>query len=404
MNGIDGTLATGARAVSVPGLASRSGATVDIGLIRSRAEIDAIAPDWEALQAEVGGSVVFQSLGWCRAVFDFETGRANAAFEPVIVTLRKRGVLRALFAFQRVHTRTRRVLVPLGDTFQQYADFLCAEEVDPREAMRKIVWAALSAMPSDVVSLLKVRADSKLEAGMPGNAIKTATSEGAPFVTLSAWTGFEDYFQSIKPKTRKNMRNARNRLEREGVLEHLVAATPAEKLGIISRTLAGRAERLKDQGLTSRAFATTDFADFCTSLAARPDNDLGLLAMSLRHNGEPIAEQWGFVSGGHYYAYVASRDFGQSEESPGKLHLKEVIETCFARGLSTADLLVPVMPYKLTWAKDVMTVTDYAVPVTPKGFVVIAIWDRLLRPMAKRVVLGMPKGPRALVMRVMGRG
>jgi CelD/BcsL family acetyltransferase involved in cellulose biosynthesis len=270
--------------------------------------------------------------------------------------------------------------------------------------LARILKAALTAAPADAVSLLKVRADSKLEAGMSRNAIETATSEGAPFVSLSAWTGFEDYFQSIKPKTRKNMRNARNRLERDGVLEHVVAATPAEKLGIISRTLSGRAERLKDQGLTSRAFATSDFADFCTSLASRPDSDLGLLAMSLRHNGEPIAEQWGLVSGGHYYAYVASRDFGQSDESPGKLHLKEVIETCFARGLSTADLLVPVMPYKLTWAKDVVAVTDYALPVTPKGYLIIALWDRGLRPMLKRLVLGMPKELRAVVMRVIGRG
>ena len=71
---------------------------------------------------------------------------------------------------------------------------------------------------------------------------------------------------------------------------------------------------------------------------------------------------------GRYYAFVASRDFAQSDESPGKLHLKEVIaDLRRPRVLHSADLLVPVMPYKLTWATGVTAVTDYALPLTLKG-------------------------------------
>ena len=99
-------------------------------------------------------------------------------------------------------------------------------------------------------------------------------------------------------------------LEREGPVEHLVVADAAERQALIERTLEGRAERLKEQGLTSRAFRDSGFRDFCTSLVAR--NDIDLRAFSLQHQGRPLAEQWGFVHGGRYYAYVASRDFSHS--------------------------------------------------------------------------------------------
>jgi CelD/BcsL family acetyltransferase involved in cellulose biosynthesis len=126
--------------------------------------------------------------------------------------------------------------------------------------------------------------------------------------------------------------------------------------------------------------------------------------MSLTHNGTPIAEQWGFVHGGRYYAFVASRDFTMGEESPGKLHLKNVIETGFTRGLSTVDLLVPVMPYKLTWASGVTEVQDYAVPVSLKGRARVHLWDQMLRPLVKAAYLALPQGVRTRLMAALRPG
>lgn len=397
-----------AYASDTPARATRTGFArrhkdFEITVIRNRDGVEAIAAAWLALEAQSSGAVLFQSVAWARAVFDFEARRKAGDFDPVIVTFRQQGQLQAILPLQRVRAAFRRVLVPLGDSFQQYADVLAAPDLDIATALPQMLKAAVAAAPADLVSFLKVRDDSRLKTELAQRAIVTTSGQGAPFVTLAQWSGFDDYFQTIKPKTRKNMRNARNRLERDGALHHRIAETSAEKLGVVVRTLEGRAGRLKDQGITSRAFATSAFADFCETLTHK-DTGLELLAMSLIHDGEPMAEQWGFVHGGRYYAYVASRDFSQSDESPGKLHLRDVIETCFAKGLATADLLVPVMPYKLTFAKQVMAVTDYALPVTLKGDLIIRVWDRRLRPLAKRVVLAMPVRLRAALMRLAGRG
>jgi len=371
-------------------------------VVRTREAFDAMAPQWRALEAQVDGAVLFQSSGWARAVFDFEAARGNMTFDPVVVTLSDGQRLVAVLPLERIRTRARTVLAPLGHAFSQYSDVLIGAGPEPRDAMARLLRAAVRAAPCDAVSFLKVRDDSMLARAMPANHLVTGTEQGAPYVALDAFADYATYFQTIKPKTRKNMRNARNRLERDGAVTHHLAATPAETLGIITRTLSGRADRLRDQGLTSRAFRDAAFTTFCTAMAGR--DDLPVLAMSLRHRDEPIAEQWGFVHKQRYYAFVASRDFSNSEESPGKLHLGEVIHACAERGLAGADLMVPVMPYKLTWATGVVAVRDYALPITPRGMLVLQLWDRTMRPLLKKTMLNLPPGLRGLAMKVAGRG
>lgn len=370
-------------------------------VVTTREGFDAIADEWLALEAMAGGAVLFQSSGWARAVFDFEAQRGNLGFEPVIVTLMDGQRLVAVLPLERIRTRLRTVLAPLGHAFSQYSDAVVVTGANATEVVARLLRTAIDASPCDAVSFLKVRADSVLARGMPANHLVTGTEQGAPYVALDAFPDFASYFGTIKSKTRKNLRNTRNRLEREGTLEHVLAETAAEKLGVIRRTLDGRAGRLKDQGLTSRAFRDTAFADFCQSLSAR--DDMSIMAMSLRHDGQPIAEQWGFVHNQRYYAFIASRDFSNSEESPGRMHLGEVIETCASHGLRGADLMVPVMPYKLTWSTEVMTVKDYALPVTPRGILIVHLWDRTLRPALKNAVLNMPRGLRSALMKLTGR-
>src|SRR5690606_36157070 len=154
----------------------------------------------------------------------------------------------------------------------------------------RLIEAAIAAASCDLVSLLKVQEGSSLALGLPAGCMETGTVQGAPVVALGGFDSFSEYFQTIRAKTRKNMRNARNRMEREAPLTHLVAENDDETLAIIQRTISGRAGRLRDQGLTSRAFRDAGFAGFCESLVGRAD--IELMAMSLHHGGETIAEQW----------------------------------------------------------------------------------------------------------------
>ena len=56
-------------------------------VVRTREGLDALAARWQGLEHYSQGFNLFQSLGWARAVFDFEAARGNAAFDPVISTI-----------------------------------------------------------------------------------------------------------------------------------------------------------------------------------------------------------------------------------------------------------------------------------------------------------------------------
>lgn len=385
---------------------ARSADAISYGLrgsvVRTRDELVAIAHRWQGLERFGKGTNLFQSLGWAQAIFDFEAARENANFDPVIAVIEDGQRLVGILPLERIHTGARTLLVPLGHAYAQIADVLLDPDTDPVAAVTRLLRIAIARAPSDGVSLLKVRDGSALARGMPKTHVRTGEALGAPYVALDAFPDFASYFSTVRTKTRKNMRNARNRLEREGPVRHEVVVRPSEQVALIERTLGGRADRLKSQGLTSRAFRDGDFTAFCKSLVAR--SDLNILAFSLTHNDKPLAEQWGFVHGGRYYAFVASRDFSHSEESPGKLHLSEIIQACAERGLRGCDLGVPVMPYKLTFATETVTLHDYALPITPRGWVMIRLWDKWLRPSLKRLVLAMPTGLRARLMRAVGHG
>ncbi|MBJ3786503.1 GNAT family N-acetyltransferase [Devosia sediminis] len=371
-------------------------------VVRTREELEALAQRWLGLEDIASGTTLFQSLGWARSVYDFEAARGNAAFDPVVVTIEDGRRLVGVLPLERIRTGTRSLLVPLGHAFAQISDVLLAPGFDPAAAVGQLLRTASAAAPSDCFSFLKVRDGSALAQGMPKTHLRTGETQGAPYVAFEAFPDFAAYFSTVRAKTRKNMRNARNRLEREGALEHRVVADPKEQLALIERTLGGRADRLREQGLTSRAFRDGGFVDFCKDLVGRAD--LELLAFSLTHLDRPLAEQWGFVHGGRYYAFVASRDFSHSDESPGKLHLREILQTCAERGLVGCDLGVPAMPYKLTFATETIGVADYALPLTPQGWLVIQSWDMWLRPNLKRLILAMPAGLRTRLMRLVGHG
>jgi CelD/BcsL family acetyltransferase involved in cellulose biosynthesis len=128
-----------------------------------------------------------------------------------------------------------------------------------------------------------------------------------------------------------------------------------------------------------------------------------VLAMTLSLDGEPIADQWGFVHQNRYYAYVATWAPEHEEASPGKLHLEQVIRACHERGIGVADFLMPAAPYKFTWTDKAVAVADYALPISLRARLQLSLWTGRLRPLLKRAALRLPADLRGRLARLLLR-
>lgn len=379
-------LATPAGAV-LPTLVLRRADRCTVSVVTERPGFDGLADQWRAIEGTARGAVLFQSYDWCRAVWDHWLRKARS-FEPRILIARKGGEIVGVLPLQIVRRGPLRMATGLAEPFQQYSDAILALD-QGKEVVDALLGAALQLDGCDGLELLKVREDSPLACSLASRGAVRAAEDAAPYIDLHGFEKFADYHATVKPKTRKNIRNSRNRITRMHRFEHRVVTSREEIRVLVARTFRGRERWLQELGLTSRAFRENTFADFLDEVAGA-GYGLWVLAMSLEADGKPIADQWGFVFNGRYYAYGATWDPGYEEFSPGKLHLEDVIRACHERGIATADFLMPAASYKLTWTDDVMLVADFALPCSWRGRIYASCWIGALRPQLKRLALAAP--------------
>jgi CelD/BcsL family acetyltransferase involved in cellulose biosynthesis len=257
---------------------------------------------------------------------------------------------------------------------------------------------------ADCLQLGQMRCDSNLAKALAEVVPPSGEADGAPFVPIGEWPDFAAYHQTINAKTRKNMRNARNRLEREAPVTHQVARSGALLADVIDRSFQGREAWLERQGLTSRAFREPDFASFIERFKDPRITGIDTIAFALKHGERPIADQWGFVHRRRYYAFMAGWDEAYEESSPGKMQLGAILEACHGEGIDLADFLIPAARYKFTWARDQVAVQDHVLALTAKGKAHNALWLNFARPLAKKAVEAMPAGLRGRLVRMLLRG
>jgi CelD/BcsL family acetyltransferase involved in cellulose biosynthesis len=370
-----------------------------VTVVRERTDFEALQGEWRELEAATDAAGIFQSFDWCRAVWDHHLSNGQP-FQPLIVTLRDRGRLVGILPLQRVRSGLMHIATGFGEPYQQYSTALLSTDA-PGDAAERLLDAACR-LGCDGLHLLKVRADSALAPLLASRSAMSSNEDAAPFVDLRPFADFKAYHSTINAKTRKNMRNARNRLGRAGELVHRVLTDPAEIGALVTRVHSGRERWLVDQGLTSRAFRDLSFGALARALA-EPRSGMQVMAMSLTLDGRPIADQWGFVFNRRYYAYVATWAPDMEESSPGKLHLEEVIRACHERGIEVADFLMPAVRYKFTWTDKAMPVADYALALSLGAQLQFMLWSGSVRPLLKRIALKLPAAIRSRAARLMLR-
>lgn len=362
---------------------------------------------WLSLEQQQKRAVFFQSFAWCTHVWRTRLALAlRGAPAPHVLIVRRGDRIVAIWPLAIADGATGRYAQDLTEPFGQYADIL----IDPDEDCAAICQAAMQAIAGwrvDGLLLRKVRADSPLRAWLKAHGTLAGEVDAAPEVAIAAAGGHEAYRRSLNAKTRKNLRNMRNRLSRDGDIVHTIHDRAEDAAGIVARCFEGRTGWLASSGLSSSAFADPAFEGVLRSLTSGSEDALRVVALRLAFkdaagNGTQteLSLHWGFEHAGRYYAYMASRNAAFDACSPGRLHLEDVIEALAMRGIETIDLLMPAIPYKTSVATGTVTVATYGVPFSLRGRLAIDGWHGCVRPALKKAMLALPPAARRGIMRV----
>ncbi|MGF1649727.1 MAG: GNAT family N-acetyltransferase [Hyphomicrobiaceae bacterium] len=369
--------------------------------------IDAMAahePAWRRLEASARRPVLFQSYDWCMSTANVTAkvaGGRHGDLRTVVVKAGRDTVL--IWPLAIVTTRAGRIVTDATEPFGQYSDALTAPGFDAEAAMAMAL-DEIASWGADALVLRKLRDDAAIAPAIKHATTRLGPPTSAPFVDFSGFQSFGAYHATVTAKTRKNLRNYRNRLAREGAVVHRRIEDPDERKALTLRCLTMRKAWLADTGLSSAAFDHPAFDALVAELAAgdRPTAAIELMELALitaAGDRTTLSLQWGFRHNGTYTAFMSAKNPAFDAFSPGRLHLEDVLRTCFDLGMAKVDFLMPDMPYKSTWATGAMALATYGKAFTLRGRVLVDVWYARARPALKEAVFAAPPSVRRLVMR-----
>jgi CelD/BcsL family acetyltransferase involved in cellulose biosynthesis len=292
-------------------------------------DLDALAPDWEAL-AERVGATPFLRPGWFAA-----WERAFAPGRLELLTAKSGDRLAAVLPFVRAGETLR------SPTNEHSHDFgLLAEEEECAAELARKLFAA-GARRVSLHQLDSSRADFPL-------CREAAETEGYRVVTRPLYYNlFVRLPGDLPSRLARDVERRRRRLEEQGT----VSVEVDEGIDRLEEglSLEGSGWKAAEQTAILSSPATADFyREIAEWAAAR-----GWLRLCfLRVDGRAIAFQFALEQGGAHYFVKGGYDPDYNAFSPGKLLLHATLMRAREQGLARYELLGDVEPWKLEWGRN----------------------------------------------------
>lgn len=364
-------------------------------------ELPSLAQKWEALNGcqSDHDAPFFQSYAWNYHVARVRSNGSQRDYRLLVATIWRGADLIGLWPLSLQQRLGARMARSLDDPFGQFAGVLFQEASDVAPGVAAVLDALRSR--ADGMRIGAVVAGSPLHEALLRRGARTTPAQEAVFVDLRSYPSIKDFRRSVNSKTRKNLRNLGNRLQRAHQTEHIVAEVPARLESILRETFGARVQWMHRNGRTSPAFRDDDFRTLVTGLTQA--EGIRLLGFSLATKDASISAQWGFVYAGRYYAYISAMDPSYDKYSPGRMHLAMVIEACFDRGIEVVELMPPASRYKLEWSDRTKKLETMTIPFSVRGRLIfeIAGWAA---PTARSLSRALPEFLRRRLVRRLNRG
>lgn len=317
---------------------------IDIGILRTRAELAALAPQWSALCRHQPHATPFQSPEWL-----LPWARQFARRDLRAVTIRHCGRLIGLlpaYVYTEPRRRERHLLL-LGAGTSDYLDGVFAPACTAEH-----IRAALDALQSnadwDAAYFTQLHPESRLlHALEAAPAIRAEPANSQSCARMPAV-----HLENLPTKIRQNVRYYGNRARRLGSLEfHSAGVADCLKCFEIFRRL--HSERWQHSGESG---VLTD-----PRVIAWHRESLPLLARAgmlrlctLTLNEEPIAAVYALIDPPAHpsptlYVYLPAFSVRHAALRPGTLLLAQIIDQAAKEGVRTIDFLRGDEPYKHLW-------------------------------------------------------
>ena len=328
-----------------------SGLTADVGLrgrvLRDLASAERLRPEWSDLWSRCSRATTFQRPEWLLAwMRSFETS------EPLLIEVRSNDSLVGLAPLLVYQSGSERVLALMGGGISDYLDIL----VDPdfEDEAFTVIWNLIAEEPAwTTLDLTDLPGTSPLLHKWPDdwNFSKTAHDVCSGLTLSSKVEGLKTLlpFRQVR-----NLRNARNRLQRAGDA-HIEIATRETLPLFLEALFRLHSERWACAG-QSGVLSDVTIQSFHNRVAPQLLDQGVLRLYGLRLNGRFIASLYALFEHDTACCYLQGFDPECARFSPGAQLLGTAIADAGREGKLRIDFLRGREPYKQHWgASEVST-------------------------------------------------
>lgn len=317
--------------------------SIEMGIHRDLASIERLEEAWRNLTPV--DSAPFLTFPWNQAWYRTFSGIRT---RPLVFEVRDAGETIAILPCYQEGRSIRLA----GDRTCDYQDILAVDEMAVLATMREVMaWLAREASGSHF-HFEKLSTEGALYRvlhrpdGLPPGTLFFEKSY-APCPVADLRDGLDGYLASLPRKTRQDLRNSLNRLEREAPRARIRVLRDFEvKVDDLWNAAGFHARHFLKDG--SSPFSDPRLIDFFGRIAKDPD--AGFQLAFLEQEDGPLAVDFGFVRGGRYFGYLTAYDASFSRLSPGKcLLLLRIDRWVKEDGVRALDFLAGDEAYKRSY-------------------------------------------------------
>jgi CelD/BcsL family acetyltransferase involved in cellulose biosynthesis len=307
--------------------------------------LEAIRPEWSALFERCPTATPFQSPEWIISWWRHFGGGG----ELWAILLRSDGRLVGLapLFIQQGGERNIRQVQLIGTGITDYLDPIIDPEIVLSGAERIFAHLASHRSKWDLCDFQELRPDSPfLQASVDhGLQLRRGRQGASPVVRLAETV--EAFQAALSPHHRRNLRQAKKRLEEAGGIER-ERADEARWPAFLEALFQLHRARWEERKLPG-VLADSGIQRFHREAAAGLQRRGALRLFGLRHKGEIAAVIYAFVWRRRMYAYLGGFQPALARLSPGTLLIEHAMETAICEGVQEFDFLRGTEAYKYLW-------------------------------------------------------
>ncbi|WP_148560962.1 GNAT family N-acetyltransferase [Magnetospira sp. QH-2] len=346
---------------------------MDLSVIQTSEELDALEKDWRDLFQRAFHPHFFQSFDWLSRVWKHV---ASEQGHKLFLVVGKRGErVELIWPLQK---EGRRVRLLCSDKME-YRGPLVTDRPQAMDWLEQ-AWEFLRKSPAlsaDLFVFQQVLSNSLL-----GQFLKNRIPDHrqieqvSRFVNFSRFSTWDDYLKTLPKKMLSDQRRQWRRLGELGdpVNFELIPQKASEVKKEIDWLLQQKSVWLTRKGKREDHFVSEQYNKFINSAVKETSSEqFDVLLCRINIGDRTISAGYGFNNNGNFTFHMFSYDYEFEKYSPGRLLLEKLLLWCFENGVHHFDFMPGPEGYKKIWTNDTFTMNSYMIPNTFYGLLYIKL-------------------------------